>query len=67
MSPTKYITDHGSEVTVYDNGRIVINLDWFEEPEACIECTPEADLIDKWLIFSCNECNGGSAKLKLKD
>jgi hypothetical protein len=63
----EYRTEAGSSVTV-KNGRSAVEFDWFEEGNACIECTvdipPDWDLDHYILVWSCEECGGGHADLQ---
>jgi hypothetical protein len=61
-------TEHGSELHVNDRITVVsLDFDWFEEPNACIECSPEPypdkDDGEYWLTWHCEDCGGGRAKL----
>ncbi|MBC8186443.1 hypothetical protein H8E88_35635 [candidate division KSB1 bacterium] len=67
----KYRTKKGSIVTVSGkySGIAKVEFDWLEE-DACIDCVPEPypeefGINDYRLIWSCNYCDGGSAKLEL--
>ena len=64
LTPGTYITKYGSEVTIRDKGGVIINFDWFEERGACDDCKPEVDSDDELLIWECEYCDGGSAKLE---
>jgi hypothetical protein len=55
-------TKQGSSVTI-DGGQVRIAFDWFEEG-ACIECEPEAEPVEDYLIWRCDYCGGGSAELE---
>lgn len=59
----EYTTAAGSKVTV---GLIVgaaIEFDWFEEPDACIECQAEFNPDKMQLFWLCHFCGGGRADL----
>jgi hypothetical protein len=62
-------TAHGSIVKLSGKhrGKSVVDFDWFEEPEACIECcvAPYPEDIDGklFLTWCCEECDGGQAEL----
>jgi hypothetical protein len=67
----KYVTDHGStlEISGEHSGISKISFDWLEEG-GCVDCQceayPEEFDSDDWrLIWHCDYCDGGSAKLKL--
>lgn len=55
-------TVHGSIVRLNGGASIVI-FDWFEEPEACIDCEVEPLPMNGCLVWSCSVCGGGSAEL----
>ena len=64
----KYRTDAGSRVEISGahRGISVIEWDWFEEG-ACPEARPVADVSDRAepiLIWSCECCGAGHARLK---
>ena len=65
MENGKYVTEHGStiEISGKHGGRSVADFDWFEEPDACCDCKVEPYPEDGYLIWHCDECGGGSAKL----
>ena len=64
-----YKTANGSEMWVTGKfaGISEIEFDWFEEPNACFDCRPEPYDEDGYLIWHCDECDGGKAKLKKID
>lgn len=58
-----YKTKAGSLVMV-DGRSYVISFDWFEEPNACVECKmPDYDMHYNELSWYCDYCDGGYAKL----
>lgn len=60
----EYRTKAGSEMTIEKNGgRSRVAFDWFEEENACCDCQPSAYEEDGRLVWSCDECGGGSAEL----
>lgn len=66
----KYITVAGStlEISGKYGGKAKVEFDWLEEG-ACIDCQcepyPEEFDNDNWrLIWYCEYCNGGNAKLQ---
>lgn len=58
----EYRTAAGSAVEITGN-RTNITLDWFEEDHACLECVPQG-VADGFLVWSCDRCGGGRAKLE---
>lgn len=60
----KYNTLAGS--FVYISGKLAeietVDFDWFEEPEACVDCR-DPHVVDKMLSWFCDECGGGCASL----
>lgn len=66
----EYGTRNGSSVRVEGrhSGIITVNFDWFEE-DACIGCIPDLDETRlsgfKTLFWTCEECGGGEAALRL--
>jgi len=64
MKPGLYQTRAGSVmgVTCRHGGRTVVDFDWFEEG-ACPECHAQAYDDDGFLVWHCDVCGGGSAKL----
>ena len=67
MKNGKYTTKHGSTVEISGKygGISTVEFDWFEEPDACCDCEIEPYPEDGCLIWHCDECGGGSAKLNL--
>ena len=66
MMPGEYKTDHGSTVTVHTQyaSSWTARFDWFEEPNACIECREvNVDHNEYCLTWECEHCGGGYAKL----
>jgi len=66
----KYQTINGSTVKVFGEygGKVKVNFDWLEEKNACCDCRVEAypeqfDEKDWRLVWNCDECGGGNAKL----
>lgn len=59
-----YITKHGSEARIRDGQKTRMSFDWFEEQYACCDCTID-DIEDGYLVWSCDECEGGQAKLEI--
>lgn len=63
MPQGKYRTAAGSELEVKPNGGCTVWFDWFEEPDACVECRPDPMPDDEgYLVWSCDEHNGGKSK-----
>jgi hypothetical protein len=67
----KYITDNGStlEISGKYGGISKVSFDWLEEG-GCVDCQCEAypekfDENDWRLVWNCDYCEGGSAKLQL--
>ena len=60
-----YRTAAGSEMWVSGahGGRSRVEFDWYEENNACIECVPSAYDSEGDLVWTCDECGGGRAKL----
>ena len=54
--PRTLKTEAGSTVT-FDNLRVRVDFDWFEEPNACIDCEVDVDLSQatgwKHLMWRC--------------
>jgi len=70
MNNGKYKTEAGSTVIISGkySGVSEIEFDWYEE-KACADCKPEPYPEefnpDDWrLVWYCDFCNGGNAKLK---
>ena len=65
MKNGKYKTDAGSTMTISGKygGISTVEFDWLEE-KACIECQPEPYDDDGYLVWQCDYCGGGEAKLK---
>ena len=62
----KYRTEHGSEVVLSKNGgRTICDFDWLEEPDACDECVVNPYPEEEFLVWQCDCCSGGVAKLTL--
>jgi hypothetical protein len=66
----KYATAAGSTIELSGkfSGATCVDFDWFEEPEACIDCEvnpyPEDFGDGEWrLVWRCDYCGGGSARL----
>jgi len=64
-----YSTKNGSRVTIFGkrNGCSQVDFDWFEEG-GCVDCIPQPypekyDNNDVRLVWHCDVCGGGSAKL----
>ena len=64
-----YRTKAGSfvEISGKHGGISAVEFDWFEEPNACIDCTvdpyPDRDC-DRWILtWECEECGGGCAEI----
>lgn len=60
-----YQTTNGSEmwITGDSGGRSRVGFDWFDEPGACCDCKPEPYHEDGYLVWNCEICGGGKAKL----
>jgi len=61
-----YRTAHGSTLKISGKhgGIAEVEFDWFEEPDACIECeVDEYPDDDENMVWHCDYCGGGSAKL----
>lgn len=60
-----YRTAAGSEMRVSGKhaGISEVLFDWFEEPDACLDCVVSAYDEDGFLVWHCSECGGGSARL----
>lgn len=60
-----YRTAAGSEMRVSGNhaGTSEVLFDWFEEPDACLDCVVAAYDEDGRMCWNCDECGGGSAEL----
>ncbi|MFQ5788280.1 MAG: hypothetical protein ACE5H1_09905 [Thermodesulfobacteriota bacterium] len=70
MENGKYQTEHGSivEISGKYSGIARVDFDWFEEPDACVDCEvepyPEEFDTNQWhLYWTCDVCGGGNAKL----
>lgn len=61
-----YCTDAGSTVHIYGkhSGCFDVVFDWFEEENACIECSVNPQPEDSYITWTCDECGGGAALLK---
>ena len=61
----KYITAAGSTMMVsgVHGGVSKVSFDWVEEQNACCDCVPEPYDDDGYLVWHCEACNGGKAKL----
>ena len=64
-----YETKNGSTVEIFGkhSGGSRVNFDWLEE-NGCIDCEPQAypeewDSDDVRLVWNCDYCGGGNAKL----
>ena len=59
-----YVTASGSEMRVKGKhgGVSIVAFDWLEEG-GCVECEPQAYDQDGDLVWDCNYCGGGRAKL----
>jgi len=64
MKNGTYKTKAGSIVTVsgMHNGSFDVEFDWLEEG-GCIECIHHVDHLEEALVWDCEYCEGGSAKL----
>jgi len=67
----EYKTSNGSIVNISGkhSGIVKVTFDWFEE-NACIDCVPELypknfGKNDWRLVWHCDVCGGGNAKLEL--
>lgn len=62
-----YKTDHGSQMWISGNysGVSRVEFDWFEEPDACCDCVVSAYESDGRMVWTCDQCGGGSADLHL--
>lgn len=60
----KYRTERGSKLTISgEHGGISeVDFDWLEEG-ACLDCEPEPYDDDGYLVWHCDVCDGGKAKL----
>ncbi|MBT9167698.1 MAG: hypothetical protein DDT19_01038 [Syntrophomonadaceae bacterium] len=60
----KYRTEKGSTMVISGKyaGESRVSFDWVEE-NACCDCKPEPYEDDGYLIWHCEECGGGKAKL----
>ena len=64
LSDGNYETEHGSTVKLSKNGGVTLcEFDWFEEPNACDECVVNPYPEEEFLVWRCDKCEGGSAKL----
>lgn len=62
----RYVTEHGSRVHVRtpNAGSWTVDFDKFEEPHACLDCrVVDVDPNEEALIWECDHCDGGMAKL----
>ena len=60
-----YKTEHGSIMKISRNGgRSEVEFDWLEEENACCDCTVSAYEHDGYMVWSCEYCGGGQAKLE---
>jgi hypothetical protein len=66
MKDGYYQTDAGSCLNIVNGNARNIKFDWFEEPAACCECSIET-VEGRRLLWTCSECDGGSAELRLKE
>ncbi|MAO64284.1 MAG: hypothetical protein CL666_04735 [Balneola sp.] len=64
-----YETENGSTVEIFGkhSGGSSVSFDWLEE-NGCLDCEPQAypekyDENDVRLVWNCDYCGGGSAKL----
>lgn len=67
MQEGVYKTKAGSLVFVRKGQRTKINFDWFEEENACFDCSVDeiSEITkDPELVWSCDECEGGHTKLE---
>jgi ribosomal protein L37AE/L43A len=62
LPPGRYKTLKGSRMYIH-GGKSEVNFDWFEEENACIDCNPEAYDEEGYLVWNCEICGGGKAKL----
>jgi len=60
-----YRTAAGSEMRVSGlrSGVSAVNFDWVEEG-ACVDCQPNVYDDDGYLVWDCDDCGGGKAKLE---
>jgi hypothetical protein len=65
LPPGEYRTEKGSTMTITGpfGGISVVSFDWVEEEPACVDCVPEPYDDDGYLVWTCNVCDGGRAKL----
>ncbi len=65
LPPGEYKTQAGSTMTISGQygGVSHVEFDWLEEPGACCECQVEPYDVDGYLIWNCEHCGHGSAKL----
>ena len=61
----RYVTKSGSTMRISGQygGKSEANFDWLEE-DACYDCKPEPYDVDGYLVWHCDECGGGKAKLE---
>lgn len=61
-----YRTVAGSEMWISGNhaGISRVEFDWLDEENACLDCVPQAYDVDGDLVWVCDECGGGRAKLE---
>ena len=64
LSKGQYITAAGSTMRVFGQhgGKSKVIFDWVEE-DACIDCVLEPYDDDGYLVWHCEVCDGGKAKL----
>lgn len=62
----EYRTIHGSAMTISGphGGESRVEFDWLEET-ACCDCRPEPYDDEGYLVWHCDVCGGGKAKLEL--
>ena len=62
----KYKTKNGSIMTISGKygGKAEISFDWLEE-NTCCDCHPEPYDDEGYLVWRCDVCGGGKAKLEL--
>lgn len=65
LKPGVYKTKRGSTMTISgrSGGVNQVYFDWVEEPNSCVECRPEEYDDNGYLVWGCNYCGGGKAKL----
>lgn len=64
LPPGKYKTKNGSTMTISGKhgGISEVEFKWMEE-HACLDCQPEAYDDDGYLVWRCDCCDGGKARL----